>query len=52
MEIPEKFGDIFKGLEVDGKGLNYVRVVFLLVSNTMPCSAVHADQPSLWLCFN
>lgn len=52
MEIPESFRDLFKGLEVDGMGLNYVTIVLLLVFNTMCCSTVHAYQPYLLLCFN
>lgn len=43
VEILEKFGDIFKGLEVDGKGLNYVRVVFFFVFNIMFCFVVYVD---------
>lgn len=46
LEIPERFGEIFKGLEVDGMGLNnYVTIVLLLVFNIIGCLTVHAYQP-------
>lgn len=52
MEIPERYGNVFMELEVEGISLNYVRIVLLLVFNAVHCPTVHAYQPYLWVCFN
>ena len=42
MEISERFGDLFKKLEVDGVGLNDVTFLPLLVFKTTCCLTVQA----------
>lgn len=53
LEISERFGDLFKELEVDGLSPNnYITIVLLLVLNTMCCLPVHAYNPYLRLCIS